>query len=108
MRKKTALRYASLVLLPYAMTLGHAFPRPLPPSVFLLAMGVAILAVATPTAIVSLLSPRTTIILSMDVSKSMQATDVTPNRLAAAQSAAKSFIEDLPRGVRVGIVAFAG
>jgi Ca-activated chloride channel family protein len=107
-KKKSALRYASLLLVRDAMTRGQALRRHLPPALFLLAMVTAILAMARPTAIVSLLSPRTTIILSMDVSKSMQATDVAPNRLAAAQSAAKSFIEDLPRGVRVGIVAFAG
>ena len=49
-----------------------------------------------------------TIILAMDVSGSMRAADVLPNRLVAAQNAAKSFIAELPRHVKVGIVAFAG
>jgi Ca-activated chloride channel family protein len=46
--------------------------------------------------------------LAMDVSRSMQATDVEPNRLSAMQAAAKSFIDELPQNVRVGIVSFAG
>jgi Ca-activated chloride channel family protein len=46
--------------------------------------------------------------LAMDVSGSMRATDVQPSRLVAAQNAAKSFITELPRHVKVGIVAFAG
>jgi Ca-activated chloride channel family protein len=53
-------------------------------------------------------STQQTIILAMDVSGSMRATDVQPNRLVAAQNAAKSFLGDLPRDVKVGIVAFAG
>jgi Ca-activated chloride channel homolog len=53
-------------------------------------------------------SNQQTIILAMDVSGSMRATDVQPNRLVAAQNAAKSFLGELPRHVKVGIVAFAG
>ncbi len=57
---------------------------------------------------VTLPSNQQTIILAMDVSGSMRATDVQPNRLVAAQNAAKAFIAELPRNVKVGIVAFAG
>jgi Ca-activated chloride channel family protein len=49
-----------------------------------------------------------TIILAMDVSGSMRATDVEPNRLVASQNAAKAFIAELPRAVRIGVVSFAG
>jgi Ca-activated chloride channel family protein len=49
-----------------------------------------------------------TIILAMDVSGSMRAADVEPNRLVASQNAAKAFIAELPRAVRVGVVSFAG
>jgi Ca-activated chloride channel homolog len=63
---------------------------------------------AGPQAVVTLPSNQQTIILAMDVSGSMRATDVKPSRLEAAQSAAKKFINDLPRNVKVGIVAFAG
>jgi Ca-activated chloride channel family protein len=53
-------------------------------------------------------SQHRTIILAMDVSGSMRATDVEPNRITAAQSAAKAFIKDQPSNVRIGIVSFAG
>jgi Ca-activated chloride channel homolog len=59
-------------------------------------------------ATITLPSNKQTVILAMDVSGSMRATDVQPNRLVASQAAAKAFLEDLPRNVRVGIVAFAG
>jgi Ca-activated chloride channel family protein len=49
-----------------------------------------------------------TIILAMDVSGSMRAADVEPNRLIASQNAAKAFIDELPRAVRIGVVSFAG
>jgi len=57
---------------------------------------------------VTLPSSQKTLILAMDVSGSMRATDVKPSRIVAAQSAAKKFLETLPRDVKVGIVAFAG
>jgi len=65
-----------------------------------------ILAIARPTAMVTLPSEQQTIILAMDVSLSMSATDVDPNRMTAAQAAAKSFIEEHPPNARIGIVAF--
>ena len=51
---------------------------------------------------------RTSIILALDVSRSMCATDVDPNRIAAAQKAAQDFVEDLPSGTRLGLVVFSG
>jgi Ca-activated chloride channel family protein len=75
---------------------------------FLLALAAMLLAAARPVATITLPSTQQTIILAMDVSGSMRATDVQPNRLVAAQNAAKSFLGDLPRDVKVGIVAFAG
>ena len=107
-RKKTALRYASLSIVREAMGVRQGFKRHLPPLLFLLALCALMLAAARPMAVVSLPSQQETIILAMDVSGSMRATDVQPNRLVAAQNAAKAFIADLPRHVRVGIVAFAG
>jgi Ca-activated chloride channel family protein len=71
-------------------------------------MAAMIITMARPVAVVTLPSNQQTIILAMDVSGSMRATDVLPSRLVAAQNAAKSFISQLPRHVRVGIVAFAG
>ena len=107
-KKKTALRYASLSIVREAMGTSQSLKRHLPPAFFLLALVALILAAARPMAVISLPSQQETIILAMDVSGSMRATDVQPNRLVAAQNAAKSFIADLPRNVRVGIVAFAG
>jgi Ca-activated chloride channel homolog len=67
-----------------------------------------LLAAGRPTAVVTLPSQQETIVLAMDVSGSMRATDVKPNRLIASQEAAKAFISDLPRNVRVAVVSFAG
>ena len=80
----------------------------LPIVLYLLALAVAALAVARPTALVTLPSQQRTIILAIDVSLSMRASDVQPNRLAAAQAAAKEFIRDQPGDVRLGVVSFAG
>ncbi|MDP3759038.1 MAG: VWA domain-containing protein [Ramlibacter sp.] len=107
-KKKTALRYASLSIIKEAMGPGQTIRRHIPPALFLLAMAAMLLAAARPVAVVTLPSNQQTIILAMDVSGSMRATDVQPNRLVAAQNAAKAFIGELPRHVKVGIVAFAG
>ena len=107
-KKKAALRYASLDLVREAMGAGRQMRRHLPPLLFLLALAVLLLAVARPAAVVTLPSQQQTIILAIDVSGSMRARDVEPNRLAAAQEAAKAFLGDVPRHVRVGVVSFAG
>lgn len=107
-RKAAAVRFASLDLVREAMRGAPRWRRHLPPAIFLLALSVGILAVARPSALLTLPSHQRTIILAIDVSLSMRATDVEPNRLAAAQAAAKSFVQDLPGDLRVGIVSFAG
>jgi Ca-activated chloride channel family protein len=107
-KKKLALRYASLTLVKEAMGAGQKWRRHLPPLVFLLALAVMIGAIARPQAVITLPSQHETVILAMDVSGSMRATDVEPNRLIAAQNAAKAFIADQPENVRIGVVAFAG
>jgi Ca-activated chloride channel family protein len=107
-KKKMALRYASLSIVRDAMGRSQSVRRHIPPALFLLAIAAMLIATARPMAVVTLPSQQETIILAMDVSGSMRATDVQPNRLVAAQNAAKAFIADLPRSVRVGIVAFAG
>ncbi len=107
-RKKVALAHADLTLVKQALGGSARWRRHLPPLLMLLALGVLLLASARPMSVVRLPSQQETIILAMDVSGSMRATDVEPNRLVAAQNAAKSFIAELPRHVKVGIVAFAG
>ena len=107
-RKKTALTYSSLSLVREAMGPGQRLRRHIPPLLFLLALVALLLAAARPMAVIILPAQNQTIMLAMDVSGSMRATDVEPDRITAAQNAAKAFIADLPRHVRVGIVAFAG
>jgi Ca-activated chloride channel homolog len=105
-RKKHAVRYASVGLVKEAMGPGQRFRRHIPPLLFLVSQIALIIACAGPTAIVTLPSERKTIMLAMDVSLSMGARDVDPNRLTAAQQAARSFVEERPDDVDVGIVAF--
>ncbi|XAH24890.1 VWA domain-containing protein [Xylophilus sp. GW821-FHT01B05] len=107
-RRKLAVRYASLSLVREAMGKGPGWRRHLPPLLLLLALAAMLLAAARPVAVIALPSQQQTIILAIDVSASMRATDVKPNRLIAAQDSAKLFITQLPRHVRVGVVAFAG
>src|SRR5437867_9299486 len=105
-KKQAALRFASLSLIRQAMTPGHRFRRHIPPFLFLLAIIVTIVAIARPTARITLPLRQQTIILAVDVSLSMGATDVDPNRITAAQAAAKAFVEERPSDVRVSIIAF--
>ena len=107
-KKKMALRFASLSIVREAMGTGPSIRRHIPPFLFLLAVAAMLLAASRPFAVVVLPSQQETIMLAMDVSGSMRATDVAPSRIVAAQNAAKAFLAALPRDVKVGIVAFAG
>jgi Ca-activated chloride channel family protein len=107
-KKKLALRYASLSILGDAIGVGQRVRRHVPPLLFLIGLTLMIVAMARPVAIVTLPSQHELIILAMDVSGSMRAVDVKPTRLAAAQEAARAFINDQPSNVKIGIVSFAG
>jgi Ca-activated chloride channel family protein len=107
-RKQTALRYANLSIVREALGRGPGWRRHVPPVLLLLSFAAMLLASARPMAAITLPSTQQTIILAMDVSGSMRAEDVQPNRLVASQNAAKAFLAELPRHVKVGIVAFAG
>lgn len=106
-KKRTSLRYANLAMVRAAMGTGSGWRKHVPPILLLIAITILILAVARPAAVVTLASARGTIVLAMDVSGSMRATDVDPTRMEAAQEAAKQFISAQPTNVQVGIVAFA-
>ena len=106
-RKRFAVRYSSLALMREAMS-GASWRRHVPPFFILAALAALVVAIARPSATMTLPSQHETVILAMDVSGSMRASDVEPNRLVAAQVAAKAFIADQPSHVRIGIVAFAG
>lgn len=106
-KKRGAVRFANLAMVKAALGKSIGWRRHVPPALFLLALGVLIVATARPAAEITLNAARSTVILAMDISGSMGAEDVAPNRLVASQEAAKKFIADQPSNVEIGIVAFA-
>ena len=107
-KKKVAVTYSSLSLIREAMPKHAWWRRHLPFILFMVGITFLITAVSRPQAEVEVPLSRTTIMLAIDVSRSMCATDVDPNRLSVAQEAASAFIEDQADDTRIGIVAFAG
>jgi Ca-activated chloride channel family protein len=106
-RRRAGLHYSSLGVARAAMA-GRHWRRHLPPALLLLACTGMLLAAARPVARVALPWSRSTIMLAMDVSLSMRVSDVKPTRMQAAQDAAKAFLNELPKGIEVGLVTFAG
>jgi Ca-activated chloride channel family protein len=106
-KRRFAVRYSSLSLIREALPKHARWRQHLPFVLFLLAVICLSTAVARPAAEVMVPLSRTTIILAIDVSRSMCATDVEPNRLTVAQDAALAFIEDQADETRIGVVAFA-
>jgi len=107
-RGRYAVRYSSLSLIREAASHQNWWRRHLPFALFLLALTSLTLAVARPVATVIVPSNKATIILAMDVSRSMCATDIPPNRLEAAKDAAQAFLQNRKSGRQIGLVAFAG
>ena len=107
-RRKYAVRYSSLSLIREALPKRSRWRQYLPIALFLIGLVCLVVAYARPVAEVEVPLDRTTIIISLDVSRSMCATDLAPNRLTIAQEAATEFIEDQAGDTRIGIVAFAG
>ena len=107
-RRRYTVRYSSLALVREAASHQSRWRRHVPFLLFLLAMTSLILAVARPVATVSVPSNKATIIMAIDVSRSMCSNDIPPNRLEAAKNAAQSFIRSKIGGRQIGIVAFAG
>ena len=107
-RKRSTVRLASISVAREALGRGPGWRRHVPPALLLGAVTLLLFAAARPLAVVTLPLTERTIMLAMDVSGSMRATDVKPNRIVASQEAAKAFVNALPRDVRVGIVSFAG
>ncbi len=106
-RKKLALRFSSLVLLKQAAGRGPGWRRHIPPFLFLLALATLMVALARPVSVLTLPAREGTVILLMDVSGSMLATDMEPSRMEAAKAAARAFIGKQPEGIRIGVVAFS-
>jgi Ca-activated chloride channel family protein len=107
-RKKYALRYSSLFLIRAAVGRRSGIRRYIPPVLFLISLVSLVLALARPEATVITPSQRATVILTLDVSRSMLAGDVLPTRLEAAKKAAVSFVDRQPVNVDIGVVAFSG
>jgi Ca-activated chloride channel family protein len=105
-KRKYAVRFASLSLIRDAVPRHSRWRRHLPFALLLVAVASLVFAMARPATSVPVPKSKTSIMLTLDVSRSMCSTDVTPNRLAAAQSAAKALIEK-DQGVRFGIVEFS-
>lgn len=107
-RRRFAIRYSSLSLVREAISHQSWLRRHLPFVLFLFALAGLILALARPVATIAVPSNRATIILAMDVSRSMCSTDIEPNRLISAKEAALAFVQRQERERRIGVVAFAG
>ena len=106
-RRRYALRYASVSLVQQAVGKGPGFRRHIPAALYVLAMAALIIALARPQATIPVPSNSGTIILSIDVSGSMFAEDVEPNRMEATKDAAREFVEKQPEGVKIGVVSFS-
>lgn len=107
-RRSGALRYGSLTAIKAAGAQVSRVKRHLPAGLLLLAITMLLLSLGRPHTYLTLPIQRGTVILAMDISGSMRATDVQPNRLEASQTAARAFVEAQPRDIRIGVVAFAG
>lgn len=108
LRRRFTVRYSSLVLVQDAMPHQFWLKRHLPFILFVLALTSLVMAQARPVTSVNVLSGRTTVMLTLDISRSMCMRDILPTRLDVAKGAAQSFIEQPVIGTQVGIVAFAG
>lgn len=106
-RRQARASLADLAVASTAGPVGRSLRRHVPPLLFVLGLCALIGAVARPQAVMMLPSLHKNIILVIDSSGSMRATDVQPNRLAAAQSAARAFVENQQRNSRIGIVSIA-
>ncbi len=106
-RAQYTVRFTNLDLLANVVTRSPGWRRHVPAVLYLLALAGLILALARPQAITLVPKEQATVMLVVDVSGSMNATDVQPTRLLAAQQAASTFVDELPEKFRVGVVSFS-
>ena len=107
-RPSYALRFSELDLLASVLPRSAAWKRHVPAVLLLLCMTALTVAFARPTGVVEVPRERATIVVALDVSLSMQADDVSPDRITAAKASAAQFVEGLPDRFDVGLVAFSG
>ncbi|MEV0289707.1 MULTISPECIES: VWA domain-containing protein [unclassified Kribbella] len=106
-RSKYAVRFATLPMLEKVAPTRPGWRRHAPAVAFLAAVTVLTIAIARPVADIRVPRERATVLVAMDVSNSMAATDVAPNRFEVAKQAAVQFVEELPEKFNVGLVSFA-
>jgi Ca-activated chloride channel family protein len=106
-RVRYAVRFTNLDLLANLVHRAPGWRRHVPAALYLTALGALVLSLARPQAVVLVPKEQATVVLVMDASGSMNATDVDPSRLVAAKRAAQSFVDQLPASFRVGVVSFA-
>jgi Ca-activated chloride channel family protein len=107
-RQKRILRFANMELLESVAPKRPTKWRHLPAILLVCSLVLLTIAMAGPTHDVRIPRNRAVVMLVIDVSQSMRATDVPPSRLAAAQEAAKKFAEELTPGINLGLIAYAG
>ncbi len=106
-RARFALRYSSLALVRDALDQRASFRRHIPPLFFLLGITAMLVGMARPVAIVTVPEEQATVILAIDVSRSMRAGDIKPDRLDAAKAAAEAFVSQQTSTTRIGVVSFS-
>src|SRR5918998_1743217 len=106
-RSRYAVRFASVGLVRQAVGKGPGVRRHIPAAVYLLALAGMIVALARPQAPITVPRNTGTVMHVIDVSGSMQATDVKPNRMEATKEAAQEFVDKQPSGVKMGVVSFS-
>ncbi len=106
-RPRYAARFTNLDLLANVVREAPQWRRHVPPMLFCAALGLLAVALARPHAVVAVPKETATVMLVTDVSGSMEAQDVAPTRLRAAQEAARTFAEQLPEEVNLGLVSFS-
>src|SRR5262249_43423538 len=107
-RRRFAVRYSSLMLVRSVLPAQSRWRRHVPFALFLAAVASLIFALGRPVTVAAVPTNETTIILTIDVSRSMCSTDIQPSRIQAAEAAADSFIQSQKSSTLIGIVAFSG
>lgn len=105
-RSRTASAFTSLALLPNLVARAPGRLRVVPPALFLVALALLVVGFARPHANVTVPRHEATVVLAIDVSRSMQARDIAPSRMAAAQRAASIFVGEVPSTYSIAVVGF--